>query len=80
MRSNSKMRLYDKLAKEFKEILRHKESGQCVKSLGAYKRIPKHYNRIVKIENAEAKREYAQYSKIKKQQRVVRATRGSYAL
>tara|TARA_R100001460_G_scaffold95529_1_gene137684 strand:- start:91 stop:252 length:162 start_codon:yes stop_codon:yes gene_type:complete len=53
------MRLYDKLAKEFKEILKHKESGQCVKSLGAYKRIPKHYNRIVKIENAEAKREYA---------------------
>ena len=59
MKSNSRLRLYDKLEKEFQLILKHKNSGQCLKTLNAYKRIPKHWNRIVKIENAEAKREYA---------------------
>jgi len=59
MKSNSRLRLYDKLEKEFQLILKHRNSGQCLKTLNAYKRIPKHWNRIVKIENAEAKREYA---------------------
>jgi len=59
MKSNSRLRLYDKLEKEFQLILKHRDSGQCLKTLNAYKRIPKHWNRIVKIENAEAKREYA---------------------
>ena len=56
MRSNSKMRIYDKLQKEFDLILKHKDTGQCLKTLNAYRRIPKHWSRIVKIENAEAKR------------------------
>ena len=56
MKSNSKMRIYDKLQKEFDLILNHKETGQCLQSLNAYRRIPKHWSRIVKIENAEAKR------------------------
>jgi hypothetical protein len=56
MKSNSRLRLYDKLEKEFQLILKHKDSGQCLKTLHAYKRIPRHWNRIVKIENAEAKR------------------------
>lgn len=59
MKSNSRLRLYDKLEKEFQLILKHRNSGQCLKTLNAFKRIPKHWNRIVKIENAEAKREYA---------------------
>ena len=59
MKSNSRLRLYDKLEKEFQLILKHRNAGQCLKTLNAYKRIPKHWNRIVKIENAEAKREYA---------------------
>jgi hypothetical protein len=59
MKSNSRLRLYDKLEKEFQLILKHRDSGQCLKTLNAFKRIPKHWNRIVKIENAEAKREYA---------------------
>ena len=55
MRSSSKMRIYDKLQKEFDLILKHKDTGQCLKTLNAYRRIPKHWSRIVKIENAEAK-------------------------
>ena len=43
--------------KYIKRLLRkHKETGQCLKTLNAYRRIPKHWSRIVKIENAEAKR------------------------
>lgn len=56
MISNSKVRIYDKLKKEFDLILEHQNSGQCLKSLDAFKRIPKHFRRIIKIENAEAKR------------------------
>lgn len=56
MISNSKMRIYDKLKKEFNTILSHSETGQCLKSMNAFKRIPKHFRRIIKIENAEAKR------------------------
>ena len=56
MRSNSKVRIYDKLKKDFDLILKHEGTGQCLKTLNAFKRIPKHWNRIVKIENAEAKR------------------------
>jgi|TARA_A100001515_G_scaffold122314_1_gene105785 hypothetical protein len=56
MKSNSKVRQYDKLKKEFKLILKHEENGQCLESYLAFKRIPKHFSKIVKIENAEAKR------------------------
>ena len=48
--------IYDKLQKEFDLILKHKDTGQCLKTLNAYRRIPKHWSKIVKIENAEAKR------------------------
>ena len=56
MRSNSKMRIYDKLKKEFDVILEHKEKGQGRESYLAFTRIPKHFRKIVKLENAEAKR------------------------
>ena len=56
MKSNSKVRQYDKLKKDFELILKHEESGQCLKTYNAFKRISKHWSKIVKIENAEAKR------------------------
>ena len=69
MKSNSKMRIYDKLQKEFDLILKHKETGQCLKTLNAYRRIPKHWSRIVKIENAEAKRAQSFFKKNKERHR-----------
>ena len=56
MKSNSKVRQYDKLKKDFELILKHEDSGQCLETYNAFKGIPKHWSKIVKIENAEAKR------------------------
>tara|TARA_R100000353_G_scaffold145888_1_gene104668 strand:- start:206 stop:361 length:156 start_codon:yes stop_codon:yes gene_type:complete len=50
------MRIYDKLKKEFDVILEYKEKGQGRESYLAFTRIPKHFRKIVKLENAEAKR------------------------
>ena len=55
MKSNSKVCQYDKLKKDFELILKHEDSDWCLKTYNAQKNT-EDWSKIVKIENAEAKR------------------------
>jgi hypothetical protein len=56
MRSNYKKHLYHQLKQKVDVILDHEKSGQCIKSYLAFREVKKLFPKIVKIENAEAKR------------------------